>query len=384
MPSVGRRRTKELQLPAGVRPIGARLFWQPTSARERDERKEKGLPASVPLGIAVRVRGRIVLTTSQGKAWADLAGVLDGEAADGSVGALLLQWKRSANGLPLKPNGKPRAAGTIKSYKATIPHVLERFKDARYGKTSIEASRGQAIGPADIQRFVATFPSKSIANIALAVLSNAFGHGIREGRTVYNPCEHVVKNGMYGRTRQFRPWEEEALRTLARPLVGLIMDFEGITGDRINEILAILRADLTPDGIDVHRKGGKVETWRWTPELRRIEREAAQLPGATPFAKSPLFPGRRGKAFTYSGFNTAWQALKAETNELLAAGITDPDTLELHAGLAIEDLHFHDGRSKVHDDAIDAGRDGAEQIGDTEQVARTNYARRPPQKTPLR
>jgi hypothetical protein len=134
----------------------------------------------------------------------------------------------------------------------------------------------------------------------------------------------------------------------------------------------------------VARKGGKVEVWKWTPALRRIWDEALKLPGATPFPKSPLFPARGRKPLSYSGFNTAWQALVKKANaELAGAGLVDPDTLERHAGLAIEDLHFHDWRSKVHDDAVDKKRDGAEQIGDTKAVATRHYDRRPKLKIPL-
>jgi len=311
-----------------------------------------------------------------------VSGYEDAKAADGTVGELLALWKRE--GIERKPNGKPRSHWTVKSYRAALPAVEERFGATRYGKTELEASRGRALGPADIQEFVAECESPSMGNLYHAVLMNTFGYAIRRGRTVYNPCEKVVKNGLDPRTREPREWEVEALSTLARPLLALMMDYEGITGDRVTEILEILRAHCVADGIRIRRKGGKWETWEWTPELRRIFNEAAKLPGATPFAKSPLFPGRRGKRFSYSGFDSAWQALKCKANAELARGIVDPDTLKLHPGLAILDLHFHDLRSKTHDDAEDAGHEGHEQIGDTKAVAKKHYARREKRKTPLR
>jgi hypothetical protein len=65
-----------------------------------------------------------------------------------------------------------------------------RFGAARYGKTEFEASRGQAIGAADIQRFMSE--AGSIGKRYHAVLKNAFDHGIRCGRTTYNPCDKVT------------------------------------------------------------------------------------------------------------------------------------------------------------------------------------------------
>lgn len=385
MPGVGRKRTKDLQLLPGVRLIGGRLFWQPTSERERDERLAAGQKISEPLGAAVRIRGRVEMTKAQRKAWDELTGSKDADAEEGTVGELLALWEFSTDGLPRKPNGKPRAGGTIKSYTAALPAVKSRFAGMRYGKTEQDAARGKAIGTVDVQAFVAESESLSMGNLYLAALMNTFAYAIRKGKTVYNPCEDAVKNGLDPRTREPREWEVEVLGALARPLLALMMDYEGITGDRVSEILGILRSHCVAEGIRIRRKGGKWETWEWSPELQRIFNAAARLPGATPFPASPLFPGRRGKRFTYSGFNTAWQALKAEANEELTAGVVDPDTLELHAGLAILDLHFHDLRSKTHDDA-EQGRvgAGAEQIGDTKAVAKKHYARREKRKKPLR
>lgn len=385
MPGVGRKRTKDLQLLPGVRLIGERLFWQPTSERERVERLAAGQKISERLGAAVRIRGRIEMTKAQRKAWDELTGSKDEDAEEGTVGELLGLWEKATDGLPRKPNGKPRAAGTIKSYKAALPAVKARFAGMRYGRTEQEASRGKAIGTVDVQQFVAESESLSMGNLYLAVLMNTFGYAIRKGKTTYNPATDAVKNWLDARTREPREWEVEALGAMARPLLALMMAYEGITGDRVSEILAILRAHCVAEGIRILRKGGRWETWEWSAELRRIFNEAAKLPGATKFPASPLFPGRRGKRFTYSGFDTAWQALKRKTNEALAAGIVDPGTLELHAGLVILDLHFHDLRSKTHDDAEQEREGaGAEQIGDTKAVAKKHYARREKRKKPLR
>lgn len=364
MLAVGRKRTKNLHCPAGVREIGGRWHWQPTSLRERKERKAKGLQVSICLGDANSKAAR--------ERWAQVSGFKDAKDAAGTVAELLTAWR--ADALRTKPNGAPRAAGTIEAYENALPALHAKFGKAKYGKTTREASRGEAIGTAEIQRFVAASP-KAMGNRYLAVLSNAFDHGIREGKTTYNPCKAVIKNASKAREREPEEWEVECLRTLASPLMALLIDYEGISALRISSILELQRLRLTSAGIRVLGKGGKREIREWTPESRRIIGEAEQLPGASRFPASPVFPSPSGRALEYDAFDKQWQKLKRDTNVALA---------ECEIPLKIEDLHFHDLRSKAHDDAIDAGMDGAEFIGDTQAVANKHYHRRTKRKPHLR
>jgi len=217
------------------------------------------------------------------------------------------------------------------------------------------------------------------------VLDGAFDYGIRAGRTVYNPCDKVVPLAINARTREPQEWELEALGAMASPVVALILDYKAITGYRISEVIRVHRRDFTDRGIRHKVKGGKWETCDWSPRLREIVAEAEELPHATRFPGSPLFPHSRGKAYMYGGWYAAFSDLLLFTNKALtAAGIRDPDTLERHAGLSIEDLHVHDVRSKVHDDAEAMGREGHEQLGNTERTADKHYARREKRRTPLR
>ena len=204
-------------------------------------------------------------------------------------------------------------------------------------------------------------------NTGLSVLSNVFEHAIRTGRTTYNPCLAVVTNAQDARTREPAPWEVECLRSLAEEPMGLMMDLEAVTGWRVMNIVHLARAQLTADGIRVRSKRGQRRLWEWTPELRRITAEASSLPQATAFPASPIFPTRTGRAYSYSGFYRAWNRLIERANAKLAA---------CDVPLRIEDLHFHDLRSKAHDDAIDAGREGNELLGNTPRVAEEHYSRR--------
>lgn len=362
---VGRKRTKNLRCPPGVFPRGDVWHWQPTSKRERDERKAKGLKVSVRLGPSGSKEAR--------EKWAEVSGFRDVQEAPGTVAELLTLWER--DGIQKRPNGLPRAESTIQQYRDAIPFLREKWGTCRYGRTGNEASKGLAIGTVDIQDFIANFKSKGMANRYYAVMDNTFTFAISKGKTTYNPCADATKNAQQAREREVLPWEVECLRTLANQFYGLLMDLEAITGWRIGQILKLQRSAITPDGIRITRKlrkgqKGKTELWEWTPELRRIVAEAAKLPGATPFPASPLFPGRRGRHTTYNAFKQGWQKLRKRANAMLLP-------------LVIEDLHFHDLRSKAHDDAEDAGLEGHLFLGNTEAVADRHYARRERRKKPL-
>lgn len=372
MLAVGRRREKHHGLPKGVRPIGNRLFWQPPTLRERLERRAKGLPRSVALGAISRVRGRIELTKVQRAKWAEVSGYSDAREDPGTMAELFSIWRLA--GLYKDPKGRPRADATIKVYGSALTALERQFSACRYGKTEHDASRGEAIGAADIQSWVSA-GGRAMENTALAVLSNVFDHAIRIGKTTYNPCAAVVSNDQDARTREPAEWEVECLRAIAEPLLGLMMDLESITGWRVMNIVLLQRAQLTADGIKARHKRGKRRLWEWTPELRRIVAEAATLPGNTAFPASPVFPTVRGGPYSYSGFYRAWKRLLERANAELAA---------CEVPLRIEDLHFHDLRSKAHDDAEDEGRPGFDLLQNTPRTSERHYSRRERRVRPLR
>lgn len=370
---VGRKRTKDLHLLPGVREIDGRWYWRPTSKRERDSREKEGLPGTVTLGEA---KSKAALAK-----WAEVSGYREAEENPGTVLEILALYGRGA--ITKNAQGEPHADTTIRQYKWALELLKARFGACRYGKTEFEASRGKAIGTADIQKFV--IEKGSVGNTCLAVCTNAFNHAIRQGITTYNPCDKAVPNAQGVRDREPLEWEVECLSTLAGARMALMMSFEAITGWRIVEVRTVARAQLTADGVKVKkRKRGKKEVWEWSPELRRIVAEAECLPASTRFPASPLFPNQRGRAVGYSAFYREWQELTEAVNAILAAGITDPDTLETHQALSIEDLHFHDLRSKAHDDAEDAGLSGHDFLGNSKRVADVHYSRRAKRKTPLK
>lgn len=372
-------------MPAGVTDKKGIWHWHPPTKRERDERRKLKVEAKARREkFTIGCRLGPAFSKAARTKWAEVSGYNDRKDVEGTVLELLNVWKEDPKGITLQANGEPRADSTIGMYRDAIEVLAKKFGACSYGKTEAEAAHGNALGTAVIQEWADEHPHAGMLKREFAALDNVFAFAIRRGRTTYNPCDGVALGAGGVREREPLPWEVECLRTLAPPRLGLQMDFEDIAGWRISDILLLKRAQGIAEGVRVrYKKRGKRWLWEWTPKLRAIWTEAENLPGATKFPASPVFPSRTGGTLTYGGFDDQWQELKRRTNRELAAGIVDPATLELQPGLVILDLHFHDLRSKAHDDAEDAGLEGHEFLGNSRAVARRHYRRRAKRMRPL-
>jgi hypothetical protein len=271
MPSVGRKRQKNFNCPAGVRPIKGRWYWQPTSHAERRERKAKGLPASVPLGKAGSVEAR--------RKWAELTGLVE-EQKPGTIGELLTKFEDG----PIKTQrtGLARSENTVKQYRWRIPAIRARFGTAVYARTELDILRGKGTSAGDIQRFITE--SGSLGRPYLAILDGAFHNAVLCGLTTYNPCEPVYAPRGKARTREPLEWEMECLGTVALPHVALIIEYKHLTGYRISEILRVHRRDMTAEGHPAHGEGRQDRALRLVagPARRRGRRRAAAARHALP------------------------------------------------------------------------------------------------------
>lgn len=375
MLAVGRRRTKDLHLMRGVREIDGMWYWQPSSESERVQRrklkaeaKKRGEKFSIgcTLGPANSKEARTK--------WAEVSGYRDVPTKEGTVAELFKLYRKAPDGLPKKRNGKPRSKNTIREYTASLKLLEARYGDCRYAKTAGEAMDGKALGTAQIQQFVAE-GGRPMENRHLSAFSAAFDWAIRKGLTAYNPCLGVAKNAEEPRTREALEWEVEVLRAMAYATqdkhMALMIDYEDTVGWRVSDILTFVTTQVYPGWIKHrHGKRGKKQRWERTPEVERILREAATLPGANIERLGQpryVFPTRSGEQMSLGRFEKRWSKLKKRTNAALAA---------CEIQLKIEDLHFQDLRSKVHDDAEDQGQEGHEVLGNSEEVADRHYGRR--------
>lgn len=157
---------------------------------------------------------------------------------------------------------------------------------------------------------------------------------------------------------------------LERRRLALMIDFESISGWRASDMLNLVRRQLTPEDIQSQaQKNGKRTMLEWNEDLKRIIREALELPGASRagvFPLSPVFASRSGEKLSGNAFWSSFRLLVEQTNAALA---------ECAIPLAIEDLGFHDLRSAAGDDAEEAWIDMHEFLGNTPGVASKHYAR---------
>jgi integrase len=193
----------------------------------------------VPLGVAGSLAAR--------KAWAVVSGHREaGRRHSGHGGRAADLF--DAGPIKAKPTGKKRSDNTVKQYRWCLPAIRKRFAASKYGKTEYEASRGEAICAADVQRFVKE--AGSLGKKYLAILKGSFDNGIREGLTTYNPMRQgkLPKSSTRARGSR-RNGKSSACPRWRRPVLSLMMAFEAITAWRISDIIGLRRVQLTPAGV---------------------------------------------------------------------------------------------------------------------------------------
>jgi site-specific recombinase XerD len=363
-------------LPPGVRKIKGRYYWQPSSASEKEARREAGLPVSVALGADL---------TEARKAWGNLTReqIQVGEA--GTVAEILIRY-RDKELTSENEWGEPKyAAKTRTNYEHALAVLLEEFGSRQYALNEAEASKGRKLRTMDVQRWLDKCAHGASANRTLATFSSAFRCAKRWGYTEYNPCIGVEYRAERARKRDVKPWEVQVLLVAAETRVNrkcsvkspgwnmaLMIRLADITGASGQDIRALRRDHLTAEGIEITRgKTGNERLARWTPELRKIIDEALAI---GPEVRGAIFCNRYGLPYTESGFQSQWRRV-----------LTNARKLAREAGLpALPNLHFHDIRKKAGNDAKEQGASMHEFLGNKEATARKHYLTRPTKVKPTK
>lgn len=180
------------------------------------------------------------------------------------------------------------------------------------------------------------------ANRSRTVLKQTMDRAVLLGWITANPVASVPRFKENERSRYVTDAEYRAIWEAANgagyqgPHLAVIMDLAYLTAQRIGDVLAIQRQDLTEDGVTFrNQKTEKRVLVQWTPDLREAVDRALALQGETP--KVYLLAQRNGRKRGYTGVR---------------------DLFERYAKKAgVSDVHLHDLRAKSITDAKEQGKD---------------------------
>lgn len=183
-------------------------------------------------------------------------------------------------------------------------------------------------------------------------------------RATDNPCYNLKLPGAKPRTLYVDDDWFYAVRDRAPTMIGYAMDLAWCAGLDKATIISLERRHVVPTGLEVDRqKTGKPQLIEGE-DLVTILKQAL---GENPQLRRFVICRRDGKAFSSSGFSTAWERLMVKC---VKAGI--------------ERFHFHDLRAKSGSDA-ESDKEAQERLGHAdEQVTRRHYRRLPQRSKALR
>lgn len=382
MRPMGRKRTtNDRDLPPGVRPIGGRFFWEPTSKKERKARRAAGLPATVPLGPDEATMRR---------KWAELKGYAKPreDARAGVVAEILDRYEDDVIPRKKRDGTFKLAQRTRDEYTRQLKLLRARFAAKRYARTEVDAAKGGYLTTLEVQQWIDRAESPIAANREFSLLRNAFKWGRRWGLTFYNPCLGVLPAEEGARERIPAPWEREALLACATQPMSLMLRHVGMTGWREGDTRLLHRFQLKPDGIYLRQsKRGAKQLWLWTPQLRALIDEALERPEAKRAQRMKgdlggyIFVGRHAKPLSLSGFQSAWGRLVERTNRRLAEACIEAGWGKDTKPLKIEGLVFHDSRAE----AVEQAEDPTAFAGHSDpRTTKRHYMRSPTRLQPLK
>lgn len=325
--SMGRHRTKDLDLPPRMRrkgrayyydhgPVDGKRYWQPLGSDFAEAKRR----------------------------WAAIEA---DEPSDGTVGALLNHYK-----LHCLPQCAERTQADRKAHIKRLEGV--------FGAVHVDSIR-----PQDIARYLRQHAYPVAANREIGTLSAAYSYAIDIGLASSNPCREVRRNRETKRDRYITHAEYNAVRALASPLMAVAMDLAYLTGMRMGDLLALTWTQLEDEGIRVRQsKTGAKVLIEWTDDLRQVFDSAKRI---YPKVRGlHVLCTRRGQPHTVSGFKSQWQRLQRRA---------------IREGVLEERFTFHDIRAKAASDARDAGLDSQALLGHTTEAQHQTYLR---SKAPVR
>jgi integrase len=258
------------------------------------------------------------------------------------------------------------------------------FGSRRYAKSEVEASTGPFLRSMDLTQYLRLQePTRPVAaNKEIQCFSRIFRLGkTLWGYTEYNPCLQIEYNHEQAREQYHDDDAFMKVYEKASPTMQCMMDLAQMNGSRRGMILRLSLADVAATGpgvwftLNKRRRNAtpKRKLAPWTDDLRDVIQRALELRDkvrggqktVADLTTAPLFLNRRGKPWTETGFNSAWQrAARA-------------------AGFGKHEFHFHDLKAKAITESASL-EDGMKRGDHVEpRTTRRVYTRKPDSVVPL-
>lgn len=310
---MGRRKTKDLDLPPRMSRKGKAFYYVPSVK----PRKWVSLGADKPKALLK---------------WAELEGKGSGRTiADALDRYLAFHLEGLAESTQINYRQAGRA---IRKYFGSAP-VNE-------------------VLPQHIAEYLDTGKSKLAKNLHIGLLSVLYEKMRRWGWTDKNPTFGIRRNPVRRRVRYLTDKEFLTLREAARPLVRVVMDLCYLTGSRQSDILKIRLADFDDSGLRITQKKTKAkQVYTMTAELKTALESTKTL--RRKVGSLYLLCNGRGAPYVQRAFQKLWTADFAKTD--------------------VEDVVFHDIRGKAATDAKRLGLDYQAILGHTSRDMSDSYIR---------
>lgn len=236
------------------------------------------------------------------------------------------------------------------------PSTAKQYRTAgRKLKPKLVEFAPEQVQPKHIARLkVAMANTPNMANRCLSVLRQVFDYALEQQLVASNPAIGIKRHTEAKRTRLVSMDEYAAIYAKAGPRLQVIMDLLVRTGQRVNDVLRIRRADLLDSGIRfTQQKTGAKPVVPWTSELRTVVERAKSLHGN--IRALTLLHNRRGKTPDYRTVRDQWDRACA------AAGI--------------DDAHLHDLRAVSATWAKKQGKNATTLLGHSSPANTARYLR---------
>jgi integrase len=283
-----------------------------------------------------------------------------------------------------REDGFPTMADVFDKYQFTVmPQKAEATQASNLGELKrcrkvFGHQRPTDVTPVECYAFRDAVVAKSglvQGNNTLALLKHVFTKAIEWGAVVTNPARDVRKIPVPPRTRLPERWEFDLVYRNASLMLQCAMDLAELTSMDRGSIIALERSACGDDGLTYTRPKTKRRAARailveWSAELRAVVKRAKAI---RPEFRTHIIATRSGKAFTPSGFSTAWERAMVKAEKEAKAD-----------GLEFSRFHFHDIRAMSISESKDLVEASQRAGHASTEITQRVYRRKPARVKPLR